>query len=349
MSKSIFISHSVKDKLLAQELVMLIEEGIGVPESEIFCSSLEGYSIPTGKNFITHTKEQLSAPKLVVPILTDSYFGSDFCMSELGAAWIKSHEIFPVIVPPLEDDDVKGVLLGVRVSKVTDLIKYNELQETIRAKITIQPRSAAKWDMKRDAFLRAVNSILDTRQRDAAYHRPIQNKSGMKTVWFLGSSTEMDIDTSAFVDKLIPELANRLVVVGARAVVGDSEMLRKIAVAFRASIAGAAKFVPNPVVIEGSLRDFPADQIFSETIGRVPDVAIIIGGSASRGRVAAEYENAVRSKIPVLSIGCLGGAARDFRSTIPAALALEPFANRGIKLIDPGQLARTISQIVSDL
>jgi hypothetical protein len=54
------------DKALAQELVDLIEEGIGVPEEEIFCPPLEGYGIPSGKKFITCIKEQLIEPKVVV-------------------------------------------------------------------------------------------------------------------------------------------------------------------------------------------------------------------------------------------------------------------------------------------
>jgi TIR domain len=96
LSKSVFISHAVRDRALVQEIVSLIEEGMGVPEEEIFCSSLNGYGIPNGKNFVTYIKEQLLEPKVVVLVLTPSYFVSKFCLSELGAAWIKSHDISSV-------------------------------------------------------------------------------------------------------------------------------------------------------------------------------------------------------------------------------------------------------------
>jgi hypothetical protein len=76
LSKSIFISHAVKDKTLVEEIVELIEEGIGVPETEIFCSSLQGYGIPAGQNFVTFIKDQLIEPKIVVLILTPAYFES---------------------------------------------------------------------------------------------------------------------------------------------------------------------------------------------------------------------------------------------------------------------------------
>jgi hypothetical protein len=60
----VFISHAVKDRALVQEIVSLIEEGMGIPEEEIFCSSLNGYGIPNGKNFVTFIKEQLLDPKV---------------------------------------------------------------------------------------------------------------------------------------------------------------------------------------------------------------------------------------------------------------------------------------------
>jgi hypothetical protein len=160
LSKSVFISHAVKDKALVQEIVSLIEEGMGVPEDEIFCSSLDGYGIPSGKNFVTYIKEQMLEPKVVVLVLTPSYFESKFCLSELGAAWIKSHNIFPILVPPLQYSDVKDVLLGTQVAKVDDDIKYNDLLTTLKSALSFKPKSQTKWDTKRRAFLKAIEPLL---------------------------------------------------------------------------------------------------------------------------------------------------------------------------------------------
>jgi hypothetical protein len=160
LSKSVFISHAVKDKILVKEIVDLIEDGMGVPEDEIFCSSLKGYGIPSGKNFVTYIKEQLIEPKVVVLVLTPSYFESRFCLSELGAAWIKSHEIFPILVPPLAYGDVKDVLLGTQLAKVDDDIRYNDLLEVLKRTVSFKQKSQTKWDTKRRAFLKAIRPIL---------------------------------------------------------------------------------------------------------------------------------------------------------------------------------------------
>jgi len=160
MSKSVFISHAVKDTNIAAEIVDLIEQGIGVPETEIFCSSVSGYGIPTGMTFVTYMKDQLLEPKVVILLLTPSYFESKFCLSELGAAWVKSHFIFPILVPPLGYDDVKDVLLGTQVSKIDDDIKYNELRDRLGQEIKLDAKTSTKWDTKRRSFLKNIEPLL---------------------------------------------------------------------------------------------------------------------------------------------------------------------------------------------
>lgn len=160
MSKSVFVSHATKDAEIAAEIVDLIEQGIGVPEAEIFCSSLTGYGIPTGKTFVTFMKEQMLGPKVVILLLTPSYFESKFCLSELGAAWVKSHYIFPILVPPLGYDDVKDVLLGTQVSRITDDIKYNELRDHLHKEVALDAKSSTKWDTKRRAFLKNIEPLI---------------------------------------------------------------------------------------------------------------------------------------------------------------------------------------------
>ncbi|WP_234683503.1 nucleotide-binding protein [Bradyrhizobium monzae] len=169
-----------------------------------------------------------------------------------------------------------------------------------------------------------------------------------RTVWFLGSATELDDESVAFLKKFIPELCSRLVSVGCRIVVGDSPMLRQIAVAFRAAMAATEHFIPNPVVMEGSLRNVSADKLFLETIGQIPNLAIAIGGSRARGRVRKEYENAVRANIPILSIKCVGGAASDLDSTVDGAREIDSLGTN-LKVIDSGELSRKVAMIVSQL
>jgi hypothetical protein len=160
VSKSIFISHATVDKELVRSLVDFLEQGMGVPEAEIFCSSLPGYGIPTGVNFVSHMKDQIQKPKAVILLLTPSYFKSNFCLCEMGASWALSHKIFPIIVPPLTYADVKDVLLSTQAMKVEDDLKYNELRDYLLEEISLNKISNIKWDTKRQVFLKELPSLL---------------------------------------------------------------------------------------------------------------------------------------------------------------------------------------------
>lgn len=157
---SVFISHATKDVPLVQAVVDLIEDGLGVPEGEIFCSSLKGHGIPVGQNFVEYMRKEIAAPEVVVLLLTENYFNSNFCLSELGAAWVKGHKIFPIVVPPLNFTAIKDVLLGVQAIGLEDDISYNQLRETLND-LKLVTKSVTKWDVKRRYFFQSLPGILE--------------------------------------------------------------------------------------------------------------------------------------------------------------------------------------------
>lgn len=93
-------------------------------------------------------------------MLTPSYFKSNFCLCELGAAWAMFHKIFPILVPPLGFNDVKDALTGVQALKVDDDISYNELRDYLYTELNIKIKSSTKWDVKRKKFLKKLNKII---------------------------------------------------------------------------------------------------------------------------------------------------------------------------------------------
>lgn len=159
MSKNIFISHAVTNKDLADKLVDLLETGIGISDSEVFCSSLEGMGIPSGVNFVDFIKGQIKEPKVVILLLSKQYFKSQFCLAELGASWILSHRIMPILVPPLEYSDVKSVLTGVQLLKLTDSSNLNQLQEELVIALGIKGKAFARWESKRNKFIESLIGI----------------------------------------------------------------------------------------------------------------------------------------------------------------------------------------------
>jgi hypothetical protein len=84
MSK-VFISHATVDKALADAVQTLIETGVGLPHHEVFCTSLEGLGIPEGTaDFKDFIRKQMLDCDTVVALISENYYGSAFCMCELG-------------------------------------------------------------------------------------------------------------------------------------------------------------------------------------------------------------------------------------------------------------------------
>lgn len=159
MSRPVFISHAVANKELADKLVDLLETGVGIPDRDIFCSSLEGMGIPSGHNFVDFIRAQIREPRVVILLLSPQYFESQFCLCELGAAWVLTHQLIPLLVPPLEFSDVKAVLTGVQVLKINDGAALNQMQQDLIDGLSIRGKAFARWESKRKKFLKSIEGI----------------------------------------------------------------------------------------------------------------------------------------------------------------------------------------------
>lgn len=159
MAIPIFISHSEKDKSLVDVLVKLLVLGASVNMSEIFCASLEGMGIPKGEDFSDFIKEKLQQPRLVIILLTPNYYESVFCLCELGASWVLSLDMFPILVPPLDYDDVKAVLEGIEVAKVNDAGDMNELKDKIE-NVLKRKSPTAMWAKALKEFFEIASPII---------------------------------------------------------------------------------------------------------------------------------------------------------------------------------------------
>ena len=155
----IFISHAVRDKELAELLEDLIETGIGIPHNDIFCTSLEGLGIPNGIDFKQHIQKELEGCDTVVAMISENYYASPFCMCELGAVWAYSKHFFPILVPPLNFTDLRGILPGTQCRKLLDTSMPSALYDCL-CKLASVPVPVARFDTKKAAFLDKLPNIL---------------------------------------------------------------------------------------------------------------------------------------------------------------------------------------------
>lgn len=157
--KGIFISHSSKDKKIVRQLINILEY-IGVSSEKIFCSSYEGYGVKLGDDFLVTIKEKLSTNILVLFILSENFYASPMCLCEMGATWIKTNRHIPVIVPPFNFEDVKGVIPTTNGMKINEASKYETFKEYIEDYFDLKLIKNVIWKGKIDNALENIERLL---------------------------------------------------------------------------------------------------------------------------------------------------------------------------------------------
>lgn len=66
-----------------------------------------------------YIQKQLQDTHLVVPLITPAYLDSVFCQWELGAAWVREVEMFPIRVDPVTHGELPGPLQQIHVAELT--------------------------------------------------------------------------------------------------------------------------------------------------------------------------------------------------------------------------------------
>jgi hypothetical protein len=159
IKKPVFISHATDDKAVVDLLIDLVETGMGISSSQIFCTALEGMGIPAGSNFIEFIRGQIQQPKAVVLLLTQTYVTRPFCLAELGAAWAMGHHVFPLVLPPLRVGDIGDVLATSQMLRINDPNALNQLHVELTAALGVLQGNLQRWEVKRNQFLQKLHDI----------------------------------------------------------------------------------------------------------------------------------------------------------------------------------------------
>ncbi len=156
----LFISHSSKDLEYVEILVDLLES-LGLSGDRIFCTSLEGYGIGLGEDFLDTIRDELRADTLVVFLLSKNFFDSPVCLCEMGATWVQTKEHIPILIPPFGFADVKGVIPTTQGFKINEPMKLNLLKEKIESTFGFKSNlTTSSWERKRDKAVTQLNEAI---------------------------------------------------------------------------------------------------------------------------------------------------------------------------------------------
>lgn len=119
----IFISHSSKDVLIVKAFVdNILKIGLEINAKRIFCTSVEGQGIKSGKYIPQTIREELKRSCLVFLMISDNYRASEVCQNELGAAWVLLPEdkVIPVIIDSCNYDQIGFININKLALRATD-------------------------------------------------------------------------------------------------------------------------------------------------------------------------------------------------------------------------------------
>lgn len=179
----VFISHSSFDKEYAECMVQLLTD-IGISHEKIFCSSVKGYGIPGGVNFLEYIRATLDSNVVVISLLTDRFYNSKVSLCEMGATWVKTNIQIPIVIPPFTYDDIEGVIKGIQGYTINDKEDINELKNRIENLFDIKPVNTNIWEKRRDGYLVRISKILQQETQTLEYNNEEIDETKMKKFIF---------------------------------------------------------------------------------------------------------------------------------------------------------------------
>lgn len=166
----IFISHCGKDKVAVSALVDLLGEVIYLNSELLFCSSIHGFDVMLGKNFMDNILAQYKQNNLLVLyVLSFDYMNSPICLNEMGASWMTKTDSIGILLPGFDIEDLGNSCydkqsISIIFNQEEKEIKHrlNQLKETLE---TLFPEKVtginwSRWEEKRDSFIEKVKKGL---------------------------------------------------------------------------------------------------------------------------------------------------------------------------------------------
>jgi hypothetical protein len=94
----IFISHSHKDKRIAEAIVQFLTSGVGVDPNDIRCTSFAPTGLAIGARIADQLRKDIENCSFFMPLITQNSAGSEYVAFEIGAAWALETTITPLVL-----------------------------------------------------------------------------------------------------------------------------------------------------------------------------------------------------------------------------------------------------------
>lgn len=172
--KTVFISHATKDKEIIDAFVDIILHGaLNISIEEIFCTSTDGTKIESGADWRNSIRDSLMSAKINFLIITPNYKESEICMNEMGAAWVTSATVIPLMIEPINYKTVGVIQEPNQIEKILDEGSLDRIKDVIQEKLNIPAKQikSDRWSSKKKEFIIRVKKYLSKNTFDIPMNR----------------------------------------------------------------------------------------------------------------------------------------------------------------------------------
>lgn len=311
----IFISHYHGEKHLAIAVKTILVD-LFADLVSIFIAD----DIPVGSNWLNRVGEELRDTDLVIVLFSPNSVHRPWINIEAGYGVMTGKTVIPVCHSGL---DKKNLPVIYSLLQAVDLCAPLDVERLLiqLAKQTKAgrflgdlPRSVSEWIAKMNATLLSLPPTRRTSDTKPCVwivgsNRGLPDKQAVKNLRFIALFAQVLIQRKFRVvfgrSGLLDNLANSL---GHELDSYDMQFLSEFGNT-SALHKNSPEVAPNPVIVVGSIRaDKGPKKVFNDTLGVIPDVLVLVGGSPS-GRSVDEVYLARTSGIPIIPLTFSGGQA----------------------------------------
>jgi len=203
VTSEIFVSHAVKDKVIANSFVdIILDQGLSVHINQIFCVSTDGAKIKSGEDWRNSIKEHILSAKIIFMLISPNFKESEVCLNEMGAAWVTNAVVIPLIIDPINYKTVGVIQEPTQIEKLLDEKSLDRIKDIVQEKLSIPPAliKSDRWTAKKTEFLLGLKKHLESSPFDipvdrSAFQQLQKDKENLeKTVeGLINEKSELDI------------------------------------------------------------------------------------------------------------------------------------------------------------
>jgi hypothetical protein len=167
-SIDIFISHSSKDREIAEALINLLRDALSIPANKIRCTSVDGYRLQAGASTDDQLRQEIYGARAFIGLITPASLQSNYVSFELGARWGARFHLAPVLAAGVNAGSLRAPLTSLNSLNCDIPAQVHQLVSDIASIIKVSVGSPAAYQKHVDALVTMSRESGEQYQRETS-------------------------------------------------------------------------------------------------------------------------------------------------------------------------------------